>query len=405
MITTTSTSTSTSYVKDLSEIPNLKKPQETFVDDPDSLQDVNLEELIFDLKNEIKDINNLHIYHSIFILSKCIQFIIKLQEFPDLFLKFRNQQLNKLGIKQQDNLHATNSSDSIASDVSFRSTSPPPSLPITSASFKIPSNNLKPNKLRNTDFKIDLSTVLSKSESDLDTLNSPKAISELISPSEEFESLYDDNIDDIIYDDPNYDEIEWLETPHYIPIEKLIETTDLSKSQSQTLKLSDINLDKLKDEILNHQPQNKHLLKIFNLLKTPNVTIDQFLIRIKTYSPSISTSSYLHSAFLLYKLIIYLNNIELTLNNSFRFTVASIRCSTKVIEDVYQKQSIFSNVVGVNLKDLFKIEMGFLYLINFNLIISELLLNHFLTNEFLDLCSFMKENLPDEYQEISITRK
>ncbi|RCK65725.1 hypothetical protein Cantr_01442 [Candida viswanathii] len=374
------TTTSTSFVRDVSEIPNLKPPQETFVDDPNSLDDINLEELVFDLKHNIKTLSGLHIYHSIFILSKIIQFTIKLQESPELFLKFRLQQLDKLGISKDEVLNRSTSSDSITSDFSFRSNSPPPQMPPRAIS---PQPQLK------------LSTLLSKKQFGRHDVPEPLGQDQLAIG--EFESLYDDNIDDIIYDDKD-DEIEWLGNPRYIPIEKLIETTDLTKTESA---ITDLNFLKLKDEIMNHQPKNRHLLKIFNLLKTPALTIDQFLIRIKTYSSNISTCSYLHSGFLLYKLIIYLNNIEITLNNSYRFIVASIRCSTKVIEDVYQKQPIFSNVVGVTLKDLLKIEMGFLYLTNFNLIISEVLLDHFISNEFIDLCFFMKENFPDFYQEIA----
>lgn len=117
------TTTSASYVRDVSEIPNLKPPQETFVDDPNSLDDINLEELLFDLKHNIKTLSSLHIYHSIFILSKIIQFTIKLLESPELFLKFRFQQLDKLGISQEDILNRTTSSESIISDYSFRSNS------------------------------------------------------------------------------------------------------------------------------------------------------------------------------------------------------------------------------------------------------------------------------------------
>ena len=391
------TTTSASFVRDVSEIPNLKPPQETFVDDPNSLDDINLEELLFDLKHNIKTLSSLHIYHSIFILSKIIQFTIKLLESPELFLKFRLQQLDKLGISQEDILNRTTSSESIINDYSFRSNSPPPQLPLRAVS---PQPQLKLSTLLSkSEFNIDVESLAAttKNESNLDAMNSPTLLARINSPSGQFESLYDDNIDDIIYDD-NDDEIEWLGNPIYPPLQKLLDTTDLSKQVSP---ITDLNLTKLKDEILNHQPKNRHLLKIFNLLKTPALSIDQFLIRIKTYSSNISSSSYLHSAFLLYKLVIYLNNIDLNLNNSYRFIVASIRCSTKVIEDVYQKQRIFSNVVGVTLKDLLKIEMGFLYLTNFNLIISEVILNHFISNDFIDLCLFMKDNLPDAYQEIA----
>ncbi|RCK57442.1 hypothetical protein Cantr_06501 [Candida viswanathii] len=225
------TTTSTSFVRDVSEIPNLKPPQETFVDDPNSLDDINLEELVFDLKHNIKTLSGLHIYHSVFILSKIIQFTIKLQESPDLFLKFRLQQLDKLGISKDDVLNRSTSSDSITSDFSFRSNSPPPQIPPRSIS---PQPQLKLSTLLSkSDFNIDVEALATttKNESSLDAMTSPNLLARINSPSGEFESLYDDNIDDIIYDDKD-DEIEWLGNPTYIPIEKLIETTDLTKTES-----------------------------------------------------------------------------------------------------------------------------------------------------------------------------
>lgn len=86
----------TNYIKDIEEIPNLKPPQETFVDDPTSLQDIHLDELTFDLLNGLKTVSNLHIFHVVYIYALFIKFMIKLQQHPHLYDKFRQQQLNQL---------------------------------------------------------------------------------------------------------------------------------------------------------------------------------------------------------------------------------------------------------------------------------------------------------------------
>lgn len=138
------------------------------------------------------------------------------------------------------------------------------------------------------------------------------------------------------------------------------------------------------------------------MIKTPNLPIDQFLLRIKQYSPSISIPAYLHSIFMLFKLTILLSLIQLTTNNSYRFIVGALRTCTKLLDDVYQKQLNFTHVVGVNLRDLSKIEVNFCYLINFNFNLQCLdqQLARFLKYEFVELCQFIKLELNEFYNEV-----
>ena len=73
------------------------------------------------------------------------------------------------------------------------------------------------------------------------------------------------------------------EPPPYIPIEQLVESTTITNQTYNDEQINEIYINKLKLEIFN---QHKHFqkklesqlesLKIFNLLKTPNISIDQF---------------------------------------------------------------------------------------------------------------------------------
>ncbi|KGU31838.1 hypothetical protein MGK_02726 [Candida albicans P57055] len=317
MITTTTT-TATSQIGDLNDIPNLKPPRETFVDQPKSPEDVNLEELIYDLQNGTKNVNNLHLYHSIFILSKTLQFIVKLQEHPDLYNEFRWQQLNRLGINEDDlidkdtgNINENNERNANASSTLFQpqpshmtkdtdfanemsnirsntpSLSPPPLKMAKFHKNSIINDNKYYDELETSiearivdDVEVDRDSSI-RSPDDISTLNIP-------SPTNEFESVIDENIDDIKYfSDNNNNENNNNnndEPPPYIPIEQLVESTTITNQTYNDEQINEIYINKLKLEIFN---QHKHFqkksesqlesLKIFNLLKTPNISIDQFL--------------------------------------------------------------------------------------------------------------------------------
>ncbi|KAM9916768.1 hypothetical protein OXX80_013491 [Metschnikowia pulcherrima] len=91
---------------------------------------------------------------------------------------------------------------------------------------------------------------------------------------------------------------------------------------------------------------------------------------------------------MIYKLCVLLDVVTLTPLNVYRFILASLRCSTKKLEDVHQKQKSFATVGGVAPKDLGKIEVSFLYLLNFKLVVSEHILDRFLTKDFVALRAF-----------------
>lgn len=369
----------TTYTKDVEGLP-LKPPQETFVDDPDSVDEIHIDELVFDIRHGLKDVNKLHIYHALVILSQTLNDIIRLQLEPKLFLQFRQQQLAKYGITIEptdDEVSANSSSELVNPPIQVSpspvrvSPSPPPHEP----PMKIPrrNNSATPPLSPPINFS-------SRSES-------------FSSDSFTFKQSTPDSLDINYLMDENYgmDNVE-RENPPYITIETLLKETSLDPVLSA---ISTDSRDSFTSEYhLNtkgiRKHQNKHLIKSFNLLKKPPLSVLEFLMRIKTYSSSISISSYIHSATVMFKLCILLDIIPLTQMNVYRFLLASIRCSTKALEDVYQKQRAFATVGGVNTRELFKIELGFLYLCNFKLSCSEYLLNNYLKTQFVELSEFCK---------------
>ena len=128
-----------------------------------------------------------------------------------------------------------------------------------------------------------------------------------------------------------------------------------------------------------------NLLKSFNLASEPTISVESFLMRINTYSSSTSVLVYIHAAFLIYKLAVIMDVLPLSMFNVHRVILSLIRCLTKKLEDVYQSQTNYATVVGVSKKDLFKLEVGFLFLCNFQLVVGEQILNDFVKLAYVDL--------------------
>ena len=61
------------------ELP-LKAPQETFIDEPKELNDVNIHDLVSDFEQGLKDINKLHVFESMSVMMYTLEDIIKLKE-------------------------------------------------------------------------------------------------------------------------------------------------------------------------------------------------------------------------------------------------------------------------------------------------------------------------------------
>lgn len=300
------------------DIP-LKQKLETFYDDPVALEDVSLEELVFDLKHGIKDAGKLHLYHAVFVMQQTLEHIVRLRTQPLLFEKFRLEQLNKYNIEKADL-----------------------DLPLSPASTPEITPDVTPEVASLTGLNTDYKEASPETE------------------EEDTEAVY-------------------------IPLEVLVANTSLDVKLVPQANI-------LRVDLCQPTTQNSHLLKSFNLMKPPKLLVSEFLQRIEQYSPAISISAYVHASLMMFKLCVLLDVVPLTPHNVHRFILSSIRCCTKNLDDVYQKQRLFSTVVGVLQKDLYKLEVGFLYLCNFKLVVDEEMLNLFLKGLFVDLVGFCEVN-------------
>ncbi|CAH2353351.1 hypothetical protein CLIB1423_10S03004 [[Candida] railenensis] len=365
---------------------HLKPTNETFVDEPTSLQDVGIEELVFDLENNIKNINKLHVYHAMCIFKTNLEDIIKLQSNEELFRKYRRETFEKYDIDtsiEEVERRDSDCSNDESSELGSGS---------NCSSEEISSNKDDYNfgGIGGISSKItSMSTPPQRSDTSPDS--SPLKFARLNDNFAEI-PLLKETTPDSLEDSEIYPNEPVPEGP-YVAIEELIKNSNIEDSLEQKISFKE----ELENELRYNnskkiKSQNLHILKSFGLAKKPSLSIEEFLIRLQTYSPSISVSVYIHSAVMIYKLCILLNVVQLTELNVYRFILGSIRCSTKKLEDLYQKQKAFSTVGGVSQRDLFKIEVGFLYLTNFKIVVDEKRLQAFLEGSFLELRRFMKEN-------------
>ncbi|CAK9437902.1 uncharacterized protein LODBEIA_P22800 [Lodderomyces beijingensis] len=438
--------TSTAYVKNIQEIPSLKPPQETFVDAPQSIYEIDLQDLKFDLSHGLKNFNNLHPFHVIYIFTLVLKFTIRLQNVhPHLLQKFRSQQLEKLGINEEELLSSGGSEKK-----KNKTTKTKQQQKKQSTKMRVLSPNDDEEKdhvvvngdegeeeLEEEQLESDGSQSMSSSSSDL-SKSSDKIMDE-VTPSQEesdleelkynFEDdgyfpadssltsiLQDPNIDDIKFKNKNNQSVSpTMETPPYVPMEFLLRDTSASLCLSEPeleLELDARTTARFTADLIHAQKSRhptcnqhyQHLLKVFTLKQVPHCTIEQFLLRINQYSPKISINAYLHSIYMLYRISISTDLVQLNERNCFRLIIAALRTSIKLLDDVYQKQTVFKNVVGCNhASDLLKIELSFLYLVNFNMNLEceDSMLKSFLKRDFIDLCNFVKSELDDaEYRDL-----
>lgn len=366
--------------KYVSDIP-LKRPQETFIDDPTSIAETSLDELEFDFTHDIKDINRLHVFHAIAILNGVLEDLINLSSRPDLLEQFHEQQLRAHNI----DIHAMAQEIDDLVDGSHAA------------------NELLPKDALEVDLS-DMDVSIAAPESYVSLSEAAKigidgsrlGASLLLHSNENIEDGYDGrNVEEILDKaDTSGSRLEG----EFISTESLVQSTSLDMVMNP---ITGHSTERMESEVNFHrnpkvQQQSEHLLKVFGLAKAPGVSIEEYLLRIQKYAPSVSISVYIHSAYMLYKLCVLLKAIPLTQLNVYRLIVALIRCLTKKLEDVHQRQKLFAQVVGVEPKELCKLEVSFLYLCNFKLVVSEYILNHFLTNDFVALRNFCKQHFPPD---------
>ncbi|KAK9320758.1 cyclin-domain-containing protein [Lipomyces orientalis] len=98
----------------------------------------------------------------------------------------------------------------------------------------------------------------------------------------------------------------------------------------------------------------------------PGIDIEKYLLRIHQYCP-ISTAVYLATSLYIYRLCIVNQAIPLTPLNVHRLVVAALRVASKSLEDINHLQKRFAKVGGLSEQELCRLEIGFLFLMDFDL--------------------------------------
>lgn len=132
---------------------------------------------------------------------------------------------------------------------------------------------------------------------------------------------------------------------------------------------------------------------VFSSDKIPNISLEDYLIRIQTYS-CIEKSTLILSLILIDH-ICKKSDLILTYYNIHRILFGSVLISIKYNEDFYYDNKFYSEIAGVKLKELKSIEYTFLQLSDFNVFVNEIEYEKY--RQYLeDFCIITNEEEKDE---------
>jgi len=132
---------------------------------------------------------------------------------------------------------------------------------------------------------------------------------------------------------------------------------------------------------------------VFSSDKIPNISLEDYLIRIQTYS-CIEKSALILSLILIDH-ICKKSDLILTYYNIHRILIGSVLISIKYNEDFYYDNKFYSEIAGVKLKELKSIEYTLLQLSDFNVFVNEIEYEKY--RQYLeDFCIITNEEEKDE---------
>ena len=144
--------------------------------------------------------------------------------------------------------------------------------------------------------------------------------------------------------------------------EKIKEREKMIKSISYILSEM-ININKTNTKNTNNNTMND----IFNSKKIPNISIQDYLIRIIEYT-NIEENTLICA-------LIYIDSIsnkkKITISNIYKILFSAVLISIKFNEDEIYPNNFYAKIAGVPNEELLQMEHEFLILINFNLLIDE----------------------------------
>ena len=191
-----------------------------------------------------------------------------------------------------------------------------------------------------------------------------------------------------------------FDSEEYNSEEEDLDTTPQTKTkEEESPKLQNKSLIKAISQTLESILQNnkqlpnfKEILKsqakmVFSANFIPNISIEDYLIRIQTYS-NIEKSTLIISLILIDRLC-QLSNLTLTYHNIHRIIFSAILVSIKYNEDTYYDNKYYAQIAGVTVKELKILEYSFLSMVHFKLFIQEELYDKYI--HYLDNIDFDKK--------------
>lgn len=125
-------------------------------------------------------------------------------------------------------------------------------------------------------------------------------------------------------------------------------------------------------------------LKAFHGIRAPNISIPKYLERIYKYtncSPSCFVVGYVYIDRLVHK---HPDSLVVSLN-VHRLLVTSVMVASKMLDDVHYNNAFFARVGGVSNAELNKLELEFLFLLDFGVLVS--------SNVFENYCQHLEKEM------------
>lgn len=114
--------------------------------------------------------------------------------------------------------------------------------------------------------------------------------------------------------------------------------------------------------------QQDALARRFFSKTAPGVSIEEYLLRLQKFCP-MSTAIYLAASRYINKLAVVEKIIPVTPRSVHRLSLASLRVAMKALEDLSYPHERFAMVGGVTKDELRKLEVGFCFLTDFDLVV------------------------------------
>lgn len=108
------------------------------------------------------------------------------------------------------------------------------------------------------------------------------------------------------------------------------------------------------------------LLRKFFSKHIPAVSLQDYLLRLHQHCPT-SAAVYLATSCYITRMAVVERVIPVTTHNAHRLVLAGLRVATKVLEDLHHSHQWFSKVGGVSESQLTRLEVGFCFLMDFDL--------------------------------------